>query len=335
MILMFSLVRIVLDQPVGGEERSAYITVVHGTTGARIAESLKKQHIIDTTIGFKLALKITGTAKHIQTGVYYFSTSMRPSAMVRMLRKGSISTIPLTVRPGDWLNDVANNVAQLGIISSDDFIAACRDQSLLHEYGINASTAEGYLYPDTYYLNRDTTAETLVRRLLDHFFTVVNESMRAHFHANGLSLHQAVTLASIVESEVRKEHSYERPLVAGVYLNRLHRNMKLQADPTVLYSLGYHKDRVLLVDLKNKSPYNTYKHKGLPPGPICSPSEYSLKAVAFPAHTDYIYFVAIPYQTRIGAQRSWLPAGSHYFSATYTEHRIAQRRYMYGEEVFF
>jgi UPF0755 protein len=195
-----------------------------------------------------------------------------------------------------------------GFGSADDFIAAASTPGPIRELDPRAPDLEGYLFPDTYATARHATAAQLVGRMVAGFETVLTPKLRAQAEARGLSVHELVTLASIVEKETGKAE--ERPLVAAVYANRLKIGMALQCDPTVIYALqraDRYNGNLTRADLQSDSPYNTYRYPGLPPGPIAAPGQASLDAAAHPADAPYLYFVS-------------RGDGSHVFATTLDEH---------------
>jgi UPF0755 protein len=216
----------------------------------------------------------------------------------------------VTLPEGLTKTDVAAIVDSLRICPDTAFLAACRDSALLRDFGIDGPSAEGYLFPETYELGSAMSAPEVVRVLVRQFFTVWN-GLGSDDSRSGLSLRERVTLASIVEREARMASEY--PLVAGVFVNRLRRRMPLQSCATVEYVLPERKTRLDAADLAIESPYNTYLHLGLPPGPICNPGRAALAAALAPTRTDYLYFV-------------YAGNGRHVFSRTFAEHEAARRR---------
>ncbi|HET7621112.1 MAG TPA: endolytic transglycosylase MltG, partial [Gemmatimonadaceae bacterium] len=199
---------------------------------------------------------------------------------------------------------------ELGV-PEDSVRAAVRDSALRDELGITTPTLEGYLFPDTYIFSYGTQARAAVKELVRHFETVWQPEWNDRLRQLGMSRNEIVTLASIIEKEARLPE--ERPVISAVYHNRLRIGMPLQADPTVQYALGEHHERILYRDLEVESPYNTYRHTGLPPGPIASPGKASIEAALFPASVPYLYFVADS-------------DGHHEFRSTFKEHREAKQR---------
>jgi UPF0755 protein len=217
------------------------------------------------------------------------------------------------VPEGYSIHQVAHLLEGRGIMPGEDFLAACRDRDLLAEFGIKAATAEGYLFPRTYDLPPGIGPEETVRLMVRAFFRVYDERFASRPAPAGLSLHQLVTLASLVEKEARVPA--ERPLIASVFLNRLQRRMPLQSDPTAVYGIRTFGGAVTAADVRRRTPYNTYLINGLPPGPIGNPGADALEAVLEAPSTGYLYFVA-------------RQDGTHFFSRTLDEHNKAVTRYL-------
>ena len=243
------------------------------------------------------------------------------------LQHGRPPTVTVTIPEGRRAEEIAEILHQAGLVDPQEFLALVRSGegfafAFLEDRPPEASPSlEGYLFPDTYQIPRDSDARAIITLLLSTFDARFTEEMRARAHEQGLTVHEVVTLASIVEREAVLPE--ERPLIASVFRNRLARGMKLDADPTVQYAMGYDEAqktwwRTLLVeDYQFDSPYNTYRRVGLPPGPICNPGLASIEAVLSPEDTDYLYFVA---NTVAGD-------GSHVFARTFEEHQRNIARY--------
>ncbi len=286
------------------------MVVPRGATLTAVAESLSARGIIDSKRFFKLYAKLTGRESEIQAGVYDFHRGTSISGILDALVNGREATDLLSLPEGLMLSEVTEQVQfQLGI-EPDSFAAAVRDSLLLAEVGAPAETLEGYLYPSTYYVLARATARDLVTQMIAEFQAQWQSEWDARLVELGMTKHEIVILASIIEGEVQ-DRSDSR-LVSSVYHNRLRRGMRLQADPTVIYSLGRRR-RLFERDYAVRSPYNTYRIDGLPPGPINQPSATSIEAALLPADTDYLYFVAAS-------------DGRHVFTRTYSEHLAAIRR---------
>jgi UPF0755 protein len=203
-------------------------------------------------------------------------------------------------------------VQRSGFDSARDFYQSTLDKELLKKLGIQADTFEGYLFPDTYYFPKNVRRDQIIQTMVDRFRSVFNREWQARSKALGYSVHEIVTLASIIEKETGE--GSERPVISSVFHNRLRRRMRLEADPTVIYGINNFNGDITRKDLETPTPYNTYKIEGLPPGPIASPGFASLSAALYPADTAYIFFVAKGDRT-------------HHFSTTYKEHNRAVRKY--------
>ncbi len=237
---------------------------------------------------------------------------MSPDAILDVLVRGEVVQHPLTIPEGFTVREIARAAERAGISSRAKLEALSRDPSILKVWNLQAASLEGYLFPETYHFPRQTTPEQVIKRMLQTFHKRFTPEIAAKARRNRLTIHQAVTLASIIEKETAIPG--ERALISAVYQNRLHRGMRLQADPTVLYALNRTSGPLSREDLQVDSPYNTYRVKGLPPGPIANPGLDSLLAVLNPAPSDYLYFVA-------------RGDGSHVFSKTLREHNQAVHQY--------
>lgn len=291
--------------------------VQKGETLNRIANRLAQNRIIRDPVRFKVRAKIQGYDKKLQAGTYQIMPRESIDDLIRKMGKGEVYARKITIPEGWNIYDIANYLVREKFISNQQvFLDACTQVELVSDLGIKGiKTLEGFLFPDTYNVFLDMKAEDLVRMMVNQFKRVVTPQMREALTAHGLSLLQAVTLASIVEKETSVE--YEKPLVAGVFYNRLRIRMKLQTDPTLIYIRqmeGTWDGNIRKRDFTNPSPYNTYMYYGLPPTPIANPGKSSLLAVAYPAKTEYLYFVS-------------KNDGTHYFSSTFQEHNQAVQRY--------
>jgi UPF0755 protein len=234
---------------------------------------------------------------------------MSMGSVLQALSSGRETLVPLVVPEGLMLSEVAAQVQVQAGISVDQFMVASSDSATIARLGIAAETLEGYLYPSTYHVRIGVTAREVVEQMVREFEQRWRPEWDSRLGQLGLSRHDLVTLASIVEGEVR--YGPDRGYVSSVYHNRLRRGMRLQADPTVIYALGTRR-RLYQRDYQFPSPYNTYLIDGLPPGPIGQPSERSMEAALYPLSTNFLYFVA-------------RPDGRHVFSRTHREHLAATR----------
>ncbi|WXJ95368.1 Endolytic murein transglycosylase [Neomoorella carbonis] len=308
----FFLTMLAPVQP-GAPAKEVYIAP--GSSSAAIASTLTRQGIIKSPLAFRLATMATGLDKQLKPGYYLISPGLSLPEVLRLLAAGNVQEIEFTVPEGYTVREIAALLQQKGLARKEDFLqAAARDYpfDFLPDMPSSPEHVQGFLFPDTYRVARGTPPEEIVLMMLKRFNEVYQEISREKDPALDLNTRQIVTLASIVEREARVDA--ERAIIAGVYVNRLKRGMRLEADPTVQYLLPEPKPVLTYRDLEIDSPYNTYRVNGLPPGPIANPGRASLLAALKPAKTDYLYFVA-------------KPDGSHYFSRTLAEHNQAVARY--------
>jgi UPF0755 protein len=282
-----------------------------GATFRAAADSLASAHVIRSARLFRWYAALTHHDRAIKPGTYVLRPGTGWASALDALVEGNGLVHSLTIPEGWDLTSIVPALAQTLNVPPESVTAAVRDSALLDSVGAPAGTPtlEGYLFPDTYTFPDGTPARMAVSEMVRTFQRAWRPEWNARRDSLGLSRHQIVTLASIVEKEVRVGE--ERPVIAAVYENRLRRNMPLQADPTVQYALGHHVDRVYYKDLDIESPYNTYRHPGLPPGPIASPGAASIAAVLAPADVPYLYFVA-------------RADGHHEFRSTFAEHEAAK-----------
>jgi UPF0755 protein len=297
-----------------------FVTVPRGATSRGVARLLERNGIVRSAIAFELYAR-RHPKRTLQAGEYLFSRPDSGRDVFWRIAKGDIYKIPFTVREGETIFDIAHDLEAAHFLSADEFLKAAEDPMLVRDMAPHALTLEGFLFPATYDLPRHPTAVDLTAAMVKKFreqWARISQPAAGSDPAgiaNGYPVASLVTLASLVERETPKKE--ERPLVAGVFENRLHKDMMLQCDPTVIYVLqqeGRYNGSLTGTDLHVESPYNTYAHTGLPPGPIGNPGEASLRAALEPAETDYLYFVA---NTQ----------GGHFFSATLEEHNKNVTKY--------
>jgi len=288
------------------------IFVSRGATFTSVVDSLQAHGILRNRFLFALTARIHGGTSSIKVGKYRFESGVSNLAIIQALVRGHGVLIPVTITEGILARTEAGVFARALGIDSARYVRFAFDQSFAHALGINQVSLEGYLLPQTYGFTWQQDEEAIIRTQVREFQRAFNDSLRARAAAMGMTVHQVVTLASIVEGEVIFDE--ERPIVAGVYHNRLRRGMRLQADPTIQYIIPDGPRRLLYEDLDTVSPYNTYRNKGLPPGPVCNPGIRSILATLYPQEHDYLYFVANG-------------RGGHWFSRTFEEHTQRVRHY--------
>jgi UPF0755 protein len=272
-----------------------------------VAGDLEKSGLITNKTLFVLWTRVKGYGKDIRAGEYSLSPAMAPAQVLEILRKGFVILHPVTIPEGFTRDQIADVLTDKGLADKKRFLELTEDKVLLRQNGISGPSLEGYLFPDTYHFSRGTPTLAVLDTMVKRFKQVVTPLMEKS-QGSGMKFGEVVTLASIVEKETGRPE--ERPLIASVFLNRLRLGMRLESDPTVIYGMENFDGDLKKRDLAEKTPYNTYVIKGLPPGPIASPGLDAIKAVLYPAQTDYLYFVS-------------KNDGSHYFSKTLSEHNRA------------
>lgn len=299
----------------GSSQKTARVNLPQGATFGAVTDSLRAHGVIDSPFWFKLLAKVRRVERSVQAGMYEFPSGTTPWNALTMLANGQRAALRFTVPEGLTIPEVAALAAERLGVSENSFVAAARDsEAASAQLGMRVPSFEGFLRPETYLLPADINARELVRVLAEGFKAEWQPSWNARLDTLKMSRFALVTLASIVEGEARVDA--ERETIAGVYHNRLRIGMPLQADPTVQYAIflkrGKRKARLFHRDYRIESPYNTYLNRGLPPGPVNSPSRRSIEAALYPATGKYLYFVA-------------RPDGRHVFSRTYGEHLRAIR----------
>ena len=284
------------------------VIVPKGASFSAATDSLHGAGLVGSPFLFKLYARAKQTDRNIKPGTYLIKRGTPWSEILDALHGGHGLVNTITIPEGFTISQISPLLAQALSVPVDSVNAAVRDTAVLRRLEIPTPTLEGYLFPDTYAFPDGTRPRDAVLEMVKRFEREWKPEWTARLAESGMSRHEMVTLASIVEREAKI--ASERPVIAAVYLNRLRENMLLQADPTVQYAHGKHSPRLLLKDLEIDSPYNTYKYPGLPPGPIASPGGPSLSAALFPANVKYRYFVAAP-------------DGHHEFRNTLEEHNRA------------
>jgi UPF0755 protein len=295
------------QKPYGASTR---VIIPRGASFADAADSLSKANLVGWRKMFRLYARVTGGDRNIKPGTYLLRHGTPWKDIIGALNGGHGLVNTITIPEGYTISQITPALAKTLKVPADSVTAAVRDTALLSRLDIPNPTLEGYLFPDTYAFPLGTTAREAVHEMVYDFERRWKPDWDTKASDLKINRNDLVTMASIVEREARLPE--ERPVIAAVYYNRLKKGMLLQADPTVQYALGHHVGRVLYKDLAVASPYNTYVHKGLPPGPVASPGVASLAAAANPASVPYLYFVASP-------------DGHHEFRMTLQEHTSAIR----------
>ncbi|MHB1458486.1 MAG: endolytic transglycosylase MltG [Armatimonadota bacterium] len=295
--------------PRGGSGKIT-VNIPKGSTAGDIGQILAEKGVIRSAFGFKILVRIKHSSSNLKPGAYNLDPSMPPSAVIDKISRGDSVSKWLSIPEGYTIRQIADRIEEEGFGNSSRFysLAKFQGKSFQTAFSNPGESLEGYLFPDTYLVPIGMSEADIIREMLGCFDRKANKPLADEIRASGMSLHDIVVTASLIEREARVPE--DRPLISAVLRNRLKQNMRLGIDATVLYALGKHKDRVLYSDLDVDSPYNTYRNFGLPPGPIANPGIESMKAAIHPADADYVYYVA-------------KPDGSHVFTSTFEEHKQA------------
>jgi UPF0755 protein len=299
------------DTPASKDRNTLIVSVAPGQPFSAVARKLQEEGLVTDAFRLTVLARAEGVARKIQAGEYEFSASMSPRQILDAMVSGRVRLLKVTIPEGFTMKDIGRRLEDNGITNADGFLKLARDPKFVSSLGIQGKTLEGYLYPDTYRFFRNTDPEKVIKIMVDRWRSVFDQ-FRERVQQSDMNELQIMTLASIVEKETALPK--EKPLVASVYLNRLKKNMRLYADPTVIYGIESFDGNITKDHLRTDTPYNTYLRHGLPPGPIASPDKESIAAVLDPAHTNYLYFVS-------------RNDGSHEFSSSYRAHRRAVRKY--------
>lgn len=308
-----------LTEPVDPNNTAEVLfTVPSGASTTKIASLLKEQNLIKSENGFKFLSKDLESDGKMKAGDYMISPSMSGKDIIEKLVSGDIyiETVTFTIPEGYEVRQIVADLTEQGLIDSDAFYNALKTEYFENDFLQEVDRAfnlEGFLFPDTYEIKVGATEKEIIQLMLNRFERFLTEEVRGQISANGLTLNQFVTMASIVEREAQLEE--ERGKVASVFYNRIAKNMKFQSCATVQYVLGERKDVLSYADIEIDSPYNTYRYAGLTPSPIANPGEASLMAALYPEDTDYLYF-----------RRSVKNDGSQVFSKTLREHEAAKNK---------
>lgn len=277
-----------------------------------IVQNLKDCQLISHQFAFKLYVRIKKEATLIKAGEYEMNTGMNPKTILTILTSGKYKMYRFTVPEGLNIQEIGFLAQEAELCSQEQFLSLCNDIEFINQLKVPGMSLEGYLFPDTYFYSKGTNCKTLIKKMVTTFNKTFNDTWKARAETMGLSLHDVVILASIIEKETG--NSEERPLISSVFHNRLNRHMRLESDPTVIYGVSDYDGRIRYKHLRRVTPYNTYKIDGLPAGPIASPGAQSLKAALYPADTDFLYFVSKNDTT-------------HQFSTNLKDHNDAVRKY--------
>ena len=301
------------------DDGTQVVVIEKGQTGTEIADMLFERGLIRSTQGFKLWLYLSGTNDKLQTGHYQIPNKVTVRELISLLQEGHVESIRITIPEGYTVGDIAIVLEKNQIMKAKDFLAEAKTY-VPYPYmkGTKPATypVEGFLFPSTYEIPVGATPRDVIQMMADEMNRYLTPAVKKQIQAQHMSIHDFVTLASIVERE--SLFDADRPTIAGVFKKRLAHGIPLQSDATISYVLGYAKENVTIGDTQLQSPYNTYVSKGLPPGPIANPGKKALDAVLHSENTDYLYFVADK-------------EGHNHFSKSYEEHLAAVNK-IYGAD---
>ncbi|HMA66892.1 MAG TPA: endolytic transglycosylase MltG [Desulfosalsimonadaceae bacterium] len=292
--------------------QTATLTIHPGDSFQDVVSRLESAGIVQQPLRLKIIAQWKKRARSIQAGEYRISAQMTPLALLKTLSLGKVVLHRVTIPEGFTLAQIGARLEKKGLAGKQAFLDAAEDPGLTEELGIPADTVEGYLFPDTYRFAKSAGPEKIIATMAAEMRENIPAEWNKRAEELGLSMHQVLTLASIIEKETSAPR--ERPLISSVFHNRLDKDMRLETDPTVIYGIKDFDGNLTRADLNTRTPYNTYRIRGLPPGPIANPSRAAIHAALYPADTEYLYFVAKPDRT-------------HHFSRTLAEHNKAVRKY--------
>jgi UPF0755 protein len=297
----------------GSEEQ--YLTVASGQPLAATAEELQRRQLVQSAFKFKMLARLEGYDRRLKAGEYSLKPSMTPRDILALMEKGTVRLHRLTIPEGLTIAQIAEQIDKSGLARAADIAMRAMDPAYARAQGIDAPSLEGYLFPETYFFPRTVTADGIIAAMLQAFRSAFPPEWERRATELGFSVHEAVTLASIIEKETGDPS--ERPLIASVFHNRLKRGMRLETDPTVIYAIKDFDGNLTRKHLETPTPFNTYIIRGLPPGPIANPGKEALKAALYPAQSDYIFFVS-------------KNNGTHQFSTHLADHHRAVQQYQLG-----
>jgi len=298
-----------------GIQEEKEIRIEEGDSLKVVSDLLAQKHLISNPIYFRILGKLTSNDLKVKPGVYALHTAMRPLDILGQIVSGGILHAEVILREGLTSKAIARILDEKKIVPAQQFLKAIRDPVLLSDMEIEAESFEGYLFPSTYRFARASTPNEIIEQMVHEFNARFPASWERQSDYLGMTRHQVVTLASIINKEISSDK--EGPIVSAVFHNRLKIGMRLQSDPTVIFGIKNFNGNLTREDLRTYTPYNTYRINGLPPGPISNPGEVALESALFPEDVDYLYFVS-------------MNNGTHRFSKTLEEHNLAVNKFQRG-----
>ncbi len=296
--------------PTSMDQTPTLVAIPTGSGVRQIGGILKKKGLINSSILFSLLSR--GWDRQLKAGEYNLSADMGTYRILDVLRSGKTALVQVTIPEGLTFRQIGALLEGKGLADARQFVALCRDGKWFEKLGVREKNLEGYLFPETYRFGKNSSEEIIIKTMVAEFFQRFGPAKRQSAQEIGMSVHQVVTLASLIEKETAVES--ERTLISAVFHNRLKKRIRLECDPTVIYALESFDGNIKKKDLSVDSPYNTYRYHGLPPGPIANPGEDSIHAALLPADSQAFYFVS-------------KNDGTHHFSKTFSEHTRAVNRF--------
>lgn len=300
------------NKPANDDKTEHVIIVKSGQDLSATAIKFYEAGIITDSLKFKLLVRLKNYGKKIQAGEYLLSPAMSPNKILDIIVSGRVILHKLTIPEGYNIYQIASIIETAGLGMGNSFVSAAKNRSLVRYMNIEADTFEGYLFPDTYHFPNEISPKKMIATMARRFRNVFIPEWEKRAKELGFSIHQIVTLASIIEKETGA--SSERSIISSVFHNRLKKGMRLESDPTVIYGIKDFDGNITRKHLAANTPYNTYRISGLPAGPIANPGKEAIKATLFPADTSYVYFVSKKDNT-------------HKFSTNMADHNRAVRKY--------
>jgi len=291
---------------------SKVVVIPDGSTFQHVATQLEREGLIRSSIFFVYFGKFQSADRKVHAGEYELNPGMTPGEILTMLLNGHVLLHSLTIPEGLTFVQIAELASQDGFTDRAEFLRLAKDRTFVESLGIKAETLEGYLYPDTYKFPRGIKTREVLVAMVEQLRQVVGPDLLARMQELHMTLHEVLTLASVIEKETGS--GSERPEISSVFHNRLKKHIPLQSDPTVIYGLPSFDGNLHKKDLSSPSPYNTYLVQGLPPGPIANPGIQAIRATLYPSNSQFLYFVS-------------RNDGTHHFSATLIEHNKAVEKY--------
>ena len=298
--------------PTGLSSGETVVTVDRGQSLKQTAQILETHGLINQPFKFRLLARIKGADKRIQAGEYILASNLSPGDILDKMVSGKVRLYKFTVPEGSNLNQIADIIDSAGLVDHKEFLQLADDTRFIENIGNGAVSLEGYLFPDTYFFPKNVAAERIIETMIDRLQSELTDDWIQRASEINFTIHEVITLASIIEKETGA--AAERPLISSVFHNRLKKKMRLETDPTVIYGIKNFDGNLTRKHLETKTPDNTYRISGLPPGPIASPGKAAIEAALYPAKTSYLFFVS-------------KKDGTHQFSTNLADHNRAIRKY--------